>query len=79
LLATRAALEVGTPTQKAQLVANLIHQFGVDIASLDNFLANGPAAQPQQAPAVQPQNYFDPTQHPALQPLFSLAEQFKGY
>jgi hypothetical protein len=79
LLATRAALEVGTPTQKAQLVANLIHQFGVDIASLDNFLANGPAPQPQQAPPVQPQNYFDPTQHPALQPLFSLAEQFKGY
>ena len=78
LLATRAALEVGTPTQKAQLVANLIHQFGVDIASLDNFLANGPAPAPQ-APPVQPQNYFDPTQHPALQPLFSLAEQFKGY
>jgi hypothetical protein len=78
LLATRAALEIGTPTQKAQLVANLIHQFGVDISALDNFLANGPQTPPQ-APPVQPQNHFDPTQHPALQPLFSLAEQFKGY
>lgn len=79
LLQTRAALEVGTPTQKAQLVANLIHQFGVDIATLDNFLANGPQ-QAAQAPPVQPQQAsFDPRTLPELQPLFSLAEQFKSY
>jgi hypothetical protein len=35
LLSTRAALEIGTPEQKAQLVANMIHEFGIDVQMLD--------------------------------------------
>lgn len=78
LLATRAALEVGTPQQKAQLVANLCADFGIDIQVLDNALssryANGTPT-PQYGggpPAMQSlQN------HPDLQGLFGLAAQFK--
>ena len=35
LLTTRATLEIGTPEQKAQLLANLVHEFGVDVQQLD--------------------------------------------
>jgi hypothetical protein len=45
LLATRAVLEVGTPEQKAQLLANVCADFGLDITLLDTALqqryANG--------------------------------------
>lgn len=71
LMQTRAALEVGNPDQKAQLVANLVHQFGIDIQKLDGFLVKGPQAQ---APAPQA---LDPRSIPELQPLFQIAEQFK--
>ena len=38
LLQTGSGLQMGTPQQKAQIVANLINQFGVDIPSLDSLL-----------------------------------------
>lgn len=72
LLNVRAGLELGTKEQKAQIVAQMIHQFGVDVESLDGLLVKGP--QPH-APQPQPLN---PQAIPELQPLFKLAEQYKA-
>jgi len=44
-LQTGALLQSGTPNQKAQLVAGLIQQFGVDINTLDSMLAGQPVEQ----------------------------------
>ncbi|MCS7084461.1 MAG: hypothetical protein NZ534_00075 [Bacteroidia bacterium] len=72
LLQTRAALELGTPDQKAQLVANIVHNFGVDIEKLDAALvAPRPAAPPTPPPMP------DYRSDPQLAPLFSLAEAIK--
>jgi hypothetical protein len=70
LLEMRAALEIGSKEQKAQLVSNLVRQFGVDIEALDGFLSNSHGQQPT-APAPR----IDPRGIPELAPLFSLAEQ----
>lgn len=75
LMQTRAALEVGTPDQKAQLISNLVYQFGIDIPKLDGYLVKGPG---QQAPIAAPQQQFDPKSIPELAPLFQIAEQFKS-
>lgn len=42
LMQVASTLQMGTPAQKAQLVANLTKQFGVDIEQLDSFLAGEP-------------------------------------
>ena len=42
LLQTGASLQSGTPQQKAQVVANIIEQYGVDIQTLDNTLVGKP-------------------------------------
>jgi len=47
LLNTASILQMGAPAQKAQTVANLIQQFGVDIATLDNVLTGQPQTQEQ--------------------------------
>lgn len=75
LLTARATLEIGTPEQKAQFLANLVHEFGVDVQALDNFLVKkGPVAPFKPArPAPRP----DYSKDPALAPLYALAEQFK--
>jgi hypothetical protein len=39
LLQTASNLQMGSPMQKAQTIAQLISQFGVDIGTLDNLLA----------------------------------------
>lgn len=39
LMQTAAGLQMGTPRQKAQIVSNIISQYGVDINSLDEILA----------------------------------------
>lgn len=52
LLQTGAGLQMGTPQQKVQIVANLINQFGIDIASLDNLITGG-AATPEVAQTSQ--------------------------
>lgn len=70
LLEMRAALEIGTKEQKAQLVSNLVRQFGVDIEALDGFLSNSHGQ-----PIAQPAPRVDPRSIPELAPLFSLAEQ----
>lgn len=74
LLHIRGALEVGTPDQKAAIMANLIHQFGIDITKLDERLVSG-------KPAVNmdnPQPRIDPRTIPEFAPLFGLAEQVKA-
>lgn len=71
LLQMRASLEVGTKEQKAQLVSNLVRQFGVDIEALDGFLAGSHGQRPE-TPAPR----FDPRSVPEFAPLFQLAEQF---
>lgn len=63
LLVTRATLEIGNPEQKAQLLANLVHEFGVDVQLLDSHLVKRgpvqpfrparPAPAPQRDPEVQ--------------------------
>lgn len=72
LLQVRAALEIGTPEQKAELISNLVYQFGVDINQLDGFLSKGPKAQTPTPPA------FDPRSMPELAPIFAIAERFKN-
>jgi hypothetical protein len=80
LLQTRAALELGTPEQKAELVANMVYQFGVDVSKLDEFLVNmersGKKPQPiqQQAQAPRAPSLRD---NPELAPLFSIAERLQ--
>lgn len=74
LLATRAALEVGTPEQKAELVANICADFGLDLNLLDQALGqrfqNG-----QPPPRYQPQARPDFRRDPSLAPLYDIAEQ----
>lgn len=70
LLQTGAGLQMGSPAQKAQLVAGLIQQFGVDINTLDNLLVgNQPSAESQQGHAV------DQRIQQALQPYQQMMEQ----
>jgi len=77
LLATRAALELGSDSQKATLVANMIADFGIDIELLDQAIIhrhnNGGLRPSQQAPVPQ----IDYRNVPELAPLFQIAEQFK--
>lgn len=55
LMQTAAMLRTAPPVQKAQLVASIIHQYGVDVAALDAALAGAPMPQmPHQAPMSDP-------------------------
>jgi hypothetical protein len=71
LLQTGSALQMGSPQQKAQVVANLIQQFGVDIKSLDSMLV-GEAASPE----TQQQNQFEQMLNQRLGPM---QQQLQGY
>ncbi|MBW2704353.1 MAG: hypothetical protein JRF33_26340 [Deltaproteobacteria bacterium] len=56
LLQTGSGLQMGSPIQKAQIVADLIGQFGVDVQALDGLLSgNGAPPEMQQQNAVQQQ------------------------
>lgn len=48
LMKTTAALQMGSPQQKAQRVAGLIQHYGVDIEMLDQVLAGQPVADPSE-------------------------------
>ena len=54
LLQTGAGLQMGSPIQKAQTVANLIKLYGIDIGTLDSMLVG--ETPPQQVQQQQPQN-----------------------
>lgn len=60
LFATRAALEIGNPEQKAQIVANIIHDFGIDVQTLDNLLVQRGPVQPFRAAPPPPPPQRDP-------------------
>jgi len=62
LLQTGASLQMGSPTQKAQMVAQLINQFGVDIQALDQLLVG-------QTPKEKPENQFNQILDQRLAPL----------
>lgn len=76
ILQIRAALEIGSPQQKAQLVANMVRDFGIDVSELDaaitNHIKNPGAAQAAAPMAPPPPSYRT---SPELQPLFALAER----
>ena len=71
LLQTGAGLQMGTPVQKAQLVAGLIQQFGVDINTLDNLLVG-------KTPKEKPQDAVQRAVQQAIQPYQQQMEQFKA-
>jgi hypothetical protein len=58
LLQTAQALRTAPPGHKAQLVANIVREFGVPIEALDQALAGGP--QPQGQPQQAGQEFRDP-------------------
>jgi hypothetical protein len=64
LLAVERQLFTGTPGAKAQLIANMIQQFGIDIRTLDNLLVGQPAPQ-----EVQQQTAIERLLEQKLQPL----------
>ena len=66
---TMALLRVGSPHQKAQLIANAIKQFGVPIEALDQMLA-GQQVQPG------PQDHIYQQVQQALQPVQQFMQQF---
>lgn len=78
LLQTAAALRTAPPPHKAQLVANMVRAFGVDISMLDQALtaaANGNGAAPAPAqPQPRPEQFRDPRVDDLLGKL-SAAEQ----
>ena len=53
LMNLASRLRFGTPIEKATLAATIIRNYGVDIAQLDQVLANGPAPQMQQPQMLQ--------------------------
>jgi hypothetical protein len=52
LLSTGATLQMGSPMQKVNMVAQIIKEFGVDVPTLDQVLVG---EQPEQPPAGDPQ------------------------
>lgn len=71
LMQTAAVLRVGSPQQKAQTVAQIVRQFGVDIETLDSALAGAPA-QPGNGAGMSP----DVQQY--LQQQLAPVQQFMG-
>jgi hypothetical protein len=64
LLQTGSMLQMGSPQQKAESIAGLIKQFGVDVRALDNFLVG--AAPP---PGQQQQTEFNQAMDARLAPM----------
>ncbi len=71
LMQTAAVLRVGSPQQKAQTVAQIVRQFGIDIETLDSALAGAPA-QPGNGAGMSP----DVQQY--LQQQLAPVQQFMG-
>jgi hypothetical protein len=71
LLQAGAGLQMGTPNQKAELIAGLISQFGVDITALDAVLVGNPAPAPQAEaqPSAQVQQQIDAAVAPFKQQM----------
>ncbi len=72
LLQTGAGLQMGTPQQKAQLVANVIQQYGVDIPSLDALLTGKDVPE-----SVQQQTQMEQMLQQQLAPLQQQLAQYQ--
>lgn len=70
LLQTASVLQMGTPAQKAGLVANMVKQFGVDIHALDSALAG-------EAPKEGPESKFEQMLQQRLAPLQQKLQQYE--
>jgi predicted phage tail protein len=73
---TVAELRMGTPAQKAQKIAQLIQNYGIDIGTLDDHLSSQVAGQPapaQQAMDPNVQHMIDQRMQPMNQVLNQLA------
>lgn len=73
LMDTATRLRFGTPAEKAQLVANLVKSYGVDVMALDGALAGVPI--PQGSPQGMDPNYVNQAVQQALAPIMQAAEQ----
>ena len=76
LLQTSYQLRTAPPQQKAELVAGLIQQFGIDVRALDNVLTRqigGMPRQPQQQQPMAPQ--ADPRVDQIMQALSNMHQQ----
>lgn len=75
VLGIRAVLETGTPDQKAQMLANIVRDFQVDVLKLDEALTapRGPQVPTSHAPAPS----FDPRGVPEFAPLYHIAEMLQ--
>lgn len=72
LLETGAGLQMGTPQQKAEIVSNIINQYGVDVAALDNVLV-GNAVPPE----VQQQSQIQQAVNAAVAPYQQQQQQLQ--
>lgn len=70
LMQTAAGLTVGTQPQKAQIVAEIIANYGVDIQTLDDVLSKRPVQQNPQAPGNLPAPFAE-----ALRPIHQFMSQ----
>lgn len=70
LMGTAATLRVGTPAEKAGLVAGLVKQYGIDINMLDSALAGQPVQDPQQTA-------IDQVINQRLAPVQQMFQQFQ--
>lgn len=78
LMQTAASLRAGTPQQKAQVVAGIIQQFGVDIEALDNaIVGSGPVPAGQGNGGMTPdvQAYLDQQLAPVNQFMNGLQQR----
>lgn len=71
LLQTASVLQMGSPQQRAQQVAQIINQFGVDIAMLDSLLAGS------EPPPPAPEQYVQQAVQQAIQPYQQFMSQFE--
>jgi len=74
LMQTAAGLTMGSPQQKAQIVQNIMNQYGIDIAVLDQVLAGGMAKQQGEIG----QSQVDPNISYQIQQQMAPINQFMG-
>jgi hypothetical protein len=68
MMQTAAALRVGTPVQKVEIVASIIKNFGIDLHALDSMLAG-------QKPEINPQAQVQQLVQEQLAPVRQLLQQ----
>lgn len=74
MMTTAAGLAVGNPGQKAQIVAEIIGNYNIDIEMLDKLLSGQTNPQHQQSRG---QGSIDPAMLQALQPVFGFMDEVK--